>query len=217
MLEEGYFSADRRPSDPTSSVRDNFARKEYNLAFEERESKSKSGNRNLAGGESSVGNRGQTTISVVNPAEYQGKEYDFVGGLKQAYGNDRSYNEASVKSGKKSAGPKPTAGAKKSVQAPAGKPTPTYFDGNKRVASKNIETVEEAPQRGRSKSFERSSCGRPRSANRERSRDYASTYSHYSSVYSRILNNSEANKIRKLVGEQNADLDVRLIYIRVNF
>ena len=61
-----------------------------------------------------------------------------------------------------------------------------------------------------------SSAARPRSANKERSRDYGAIGSQYSSVYSRILNSGEVNKIRKLVGEQNSDLDVVLLYIRVN-
>lgn len=209
MLEEGYFSAENRPSDPTSSIRENIARKEYNLAFEERESKSKSGNRNLAG-KATMDNRGKTTIEVVNPEEYNGKDYDFVNAPKQGYGYEGSYNENSANSGRKprakaSLGVSKVA-AKKPVHQTLSKAS--YFQGNKRVGTKINEPIEEESKRGRSRSNERNSTGRPRSANRERSRDYASTYSHYSSVYSRILNTSEANKIRKLVGEQNADLDV---------
>lgn len=83
------------------------------------------------------------------------------------------------------------------------------YDGRKRSSAYERD-LEEGQKRGRSKSMDRSSTGRPRSANRERSRDYASTYSHYSNVYSRILNSTEANKIKKLVGEYNADLDVVL-------
>ena len=68
----------------------------------------------------------------------------------------------------------------------------------------------QAEDRRPSRSIDRgnTSAARPKSANKEKSRDYGVVGSQYSSVYSRILNQGEVNKIRKLVGEQNSDLDV---------
>lgn len=66
------------------------------------------------------------------------------------------------------------------------------------------------PERNRSRSFDRNSfhsATRPRSGSRG-SRNLAADYSQYSSVHSRILNAGEVNKIRKLVGDKNSDLDV---------
>jgi len=60
-----------------------------------------------------------------------------------------------------------------------------------------------------SRSFERAgSANRPRSAAKDRSRDYGNNHSQYSAAYSRILNPGEVRKIKRLVGEQNSDLDV---------
>lgn len=74
----------------------------------------------------------------------------------------------------------------------------------------------EAEPRRNSRSQERTSANqRPRSAIKERSRDFGG--SQYSSVYSRILNAGEASKIKKLVGEQNSDLDVASTDPRASF
>lgn len=221
MLEEGCFSVENRPSDPTSSVRPAEARKEFNMAFNEREVKARNGAKNQAGG-GNLGPRGQTTISVVKPEEYSGKEYDFLAS-KNARGNrsnidvhqaELDYKNPFSKSGKKSQ-PKLTPSIKKAeVQdTPAFQ---NYYDSSRGV-NKYLKGTEDAPSRGRSRSFDRSAGKRPLSANRDRSRDYASVYSHYSSIYSRILNATEANKIRKLVGEYNADLDVGIINVRASF
>lgn len=219
MLEEGHFSVENRPSDPTSSVRPAEARREFDLAFNERESKTRNGGKNLANG-SIPEPRGQTSIAVVKPEEYSGKEYNFLGtknprGVKQA--NDlnemEGYYRTFEKSGKKS-NPK--------VNSSNKKPDPHqtagfngYYDSSRGV-NKYLKTSDDPATRGRSKSFDKSTGRRPSSANKDRSRDYASVYSHYSSVYSRILNGAEANKIKKLVGEYNADLDVILSYFRAN-
>ncbi len=81
--------------------------------------------------------------------------------------------------------------------------------------ARNAPAVEQVPkyseERRNSRSFEKTQSGRPKSAHKEKSRDYGNTFggnSQYSSVYSRILHSGEVNKIRKLVGEQNSDLDV---------
>lgn len=49
---------------------------------------------------------------------------------------------------------------------------------------------------------------RPRSAAKDQSRDYGNNHSQYSSVYTRILNPGEVKKIKRLIGENNPDLDV---------
>lgn len=215
MLDEGILSAENRPSDPTSSIRENIARKEYNSTFNERNTKSRSGARNNATATATVEQpRGKTTITVAKPEEYCPDEYDFVSSKKPSaykYGDrdeiETSFKQASTKSARKVQPNNQTSG-RPQTQANVSK---NYFDSNKRVVANNPTPVEEADTRGRSRSIDRSTAGRPRSANRDRSRDYASTYSHYSSVYSRILNSSEVNKIKKLVGPNNADLDVFIL------
>lgn len=81
-----------------------------------------------------------------------------------------------------------------------------------RGSYKNVQETqlrpEESEQRRNSRSADRSSGKvRPGSAVKDRSREYG-TGSQYSSVYSKILNASETNKVRKLIGEHNSDLDV---------
>lgn len=78
------------------------------------------------------------------------------------------------------------------------------------------QAVHDTEQRRNSRSNERAgSQQRPRSAIKERSRDFGG--SQYSSVYSRILNAGEVSKIKKLVGEQNSDLDVTAPHRRASF
>lgn len=212
MLEEGCFSVENRPSDPTSSVRPAEARREFDMAFNEREAKARNGAKNQANG-GNLGPKGQTTISVVKPEEYSGKDYDFLASknpranrsqmdIRQA---EVDYKNPFSKTGKKSQ-PKMSTGINKAET----KDTPAFqnFYDSSRGVNRYLKGAEDVPERGRSRSFDRSAGKRPLSANRDRSRDYGSVYSHYSSIYSRILNATEANKIRKLVGEYNADLDV---------
>jgi hypothetical protein len=85
-------------------------------------------------------------------------------------------------------------------------PEEAFFKKNNRQSKESLQE----PQRNRSKSFDRTSyqsVPRPRSGSRG-SRNFAADVSQYSSVHSRILNAGEVNKIRKLVGEKNSDLDV---------
>lgn len=85
-------------------------------------------------------------------------------------------------------------------------PEEAFFKKSSKVSRKNLNESE----RNRSKSFDRTSfqsATRPRSGSRG-SRNFAADYSQYSSVHDRILNAGEVNKIRKLVGDKNSDLDV---------
>lgn len=86
-------------------------------------------------------------------------------------------------------------------------PEDAFFKRSNRPSKESLQD----PARNRSRSFDRTSfqsAARPRSGSRG-SRNFAAEHSQYSSVHSRILNAGEVNKIRKLVGERNSDLDVR--------
>lgn len=85
-------------------------------------------------------------------------------------------------------------------------PEDAFFKRSNRPSKESLQD----PGRNRSRSFDRTSfqsAARPRSGSRG-SRNFAAEQSQYSSVHSRILNAGEVNKIRKLVGERNSDLDV---------
>lgn len=135
--------------------------------------------------------RPQTTLVAKNQKSANGIGYQYdderVGSnLKQSYG-------------------------RKSTEQIRATPTlETRVYGREAAAAAFDKSSKQVEDRQHSRSFDKGQGGRPRSAHKERSRDYGNTLgsSHYSSVYSRILNSGEVNKIRKLVGEQNSDLDV---------
>lgn len=210
MLEEGYLSSDDRAPEPTASSRLDKQKRELANLVHERDQKACSAVRDYP-----EEPRGKTTISVVKPEEYTGAEYDFLSTKNNpAYKSSDSHSRSNLKQ-------KSQLSASKNISNQDGgqrrqsnaKAKTDYFVDNSRKGSNYQKETEDLPQRGRSRSFDRSTGGRPRSANRDRSRDYASTYSHYSSVYSRILNSGEANKVKKLIGERNSDLDVSFYYL----
>lgn len=167
------------------------------------------------------GAKSKTTISVVKPEEENMPPYEF----------DQEYQDT--------ANPIITAHYNLNQQRPQSgllnqsatsgtsfKKRPGYkkeaFDRSQQSIHKDYKDYIEKYNSKR-KSFERPSNYSDRasqniSANetfgRRKSREYNQTYS---SVYSRILNAEESNKVRKLVGEHNADLDVKFFNFRANF
>lgn len=199
MLEEGFLSSDDRLEHRPSPKVDR-PKAELASLLKERDQKAKS-----AFKEYPDEPRGKTTISVVRPEEYDILNTRESPVFKSTKGQSKNSQKGkSQLSTNKNASQLDVSQRRQS----AAKTRNEYFLDNNQLSSNAQKQTEDLPQRGRSRSFDRSTGGRPRSANRDKSRDYASTYSHYSSIYSRILNSGEANKIRKLVGERNSDLDV---------
>lgn len=209
MLEEGYLTSESRIVDQPPATRIKNHKTGIESHLNERELKDRS-----AVKDRNEEPRGKTTISVVKQQDLRDDNYDFESSKNHnAFKTIESQNRNNNREKNNYSRAKQYATfdneQKKSSKSNFKR---DYFVDHARVPAINTNKEDTGhPNRGRSRSIDRSAGGRPRSANRDRSRDYGSTYSHYSSIYSRILNGGEANKIKKLVGERNSDLDV--IYV----
>lgn len=201
MLEEGYLSERAEGEEPRKAS----PKQELAAMMLERDLKAK------AAADKQVGPRGKTTIDVLRADP---GEYDFLSSKSPVFRTTDSRVSGKQKS-QTSANKSAMGESQRRLQT--AKVRPDYYPENQREVLNANKLAEDQQPRGRSRSFDRSTGGRPKSANRDRSRDYASTYSHYSSIYSRILNAGEVNKVRKLIGERNSDLDVIVALFRANF
>lgn len=214
ILEENVLSSERGSADRDPNIRNKLeqSRKDYSNIIAENEMKRVAGAIN--GGRKGASNaRNITAISVVNQKDQ-----------RRPSGAEKRKSEAEIKRYEEELAEGADFEGEQQPDYPLGAAiadkysNKDYRQSRKGIRKEPLDTGmhSEAKQRGArdqeralSRSFDRgnTSGARPRSASKDKSRDYGS---YYSSVYSRILNAGEVNKIRKLVGEQNSDLDVVL-------
>ena len=203
MLEDNIGPRQTEARNTTTS-QENLVSEVVKLA--EMDQKYRSGTKNMARAQP-AGQKQKKAFEVVPPDEYSAKGARF----KPRHLKDQMIDSEAEDTSKRRVTNSRFANSEIGVNPPSStqdREQANLFNTIGRNQSRGkVQPGYDSEQRRNSRSQDRAnSQQRPRSAIKERSRDFGG--SQYSSVYSRILNAGEVSKIKKLVGEQNSDLDV---------